>query len=817
MQHQLPARAHRSLLKLAHVMGEEVMTVPIMVYDDIGDGTPAYTTPHAIFVARSVIEKEPHNLAVYVGHEILHHVVNDPLASSLYKHELVNVAADYIINYILKSIYGLDVRKAGVPGIYDTKFKSKSLMEACAILAKNGYERKGCGCLHKVTNPALYRVAGIIRDRLNEHSSLAHLKLGTVREIVKLTKEQDQQLFDELRPRFWRMQFGVNTAALNYDLMLRALYGRLVAPTVRYDIRKDMPYLAHEHAIALSVATAKLRDMTRNDPATALTFAQHILAFLSNWGTTHWKRDLIEKQLVRISKLKEKRKHKSFFSKSEREKFKRSIERARKKIQKLDKESDLPAMVIDENRVRVRPRGDKASTGMAIFEAINLKEDQLPRMMRTDLMHFVKRVARRHTRALRDLYEGRNRLESYINNTPKAKVSSVLEKSEEETHDHELEMAERQNVPRIAPKPIIVPKSKKKKADDEDGDISDVVAKVPKGKPGQAEEEEIITIGKDTPEEDVAEASQGDAEDESGDISDDDLDEGEVGDELGQTENMPTGGGGRELSLGEGEPDAESKASVAMKTLDIVGRNSAMLKRILIEADMFMDKLAHASRARVDPEANLDRTYTFGNDVQRADTSALVKLARQNTRLAFFADFANHALLQHSGTAPRRGSLIVALDCSGSMMGERYTIAAGFALAMFRIMSDTQRGVALIKFASNVDGVYVCDEKVPVDMLELLDCLTSPSYGGTCFDAAFEQALLLQETFGWDNTQFILTTDGDGVISGPVLAAVQEKMRVTAISVGYHAKPVRGVADARLIRSMDELRQGLITVAQTVL
>ena len=246
--------------------------------------------------------------------------------------------------------------------------------------------------------------------------------------------------------------------------------------------------------------------------------------------------------------------------------------------------------------------------------------------------------------------------------------------------------------------------------------------------------------------------------------------------------------------------------------------NVKMLSKILVEANFFEEKLARASKTRIDENSLIDSTYTYGDEIQRADTSGLVKLVDDATRLSFYADVANHALLQHAGTSPRRGSFVICLDCSGSMAGEPYTIAAGFTLAMFKVLQDTQRGCALVKFASNVDGVYVCDTDVPVDFKRLLQSLTTPSLGGTNFDCAFEQSLLIQDTFGWSNTQLILVTDGCGVISKPALEACSEKMRITGVVVASKGRPViTGIHDMRYIQSVSDLRNGLVGIGRGIL
>ncbi len=866
MNVELPPRAQRSLLKLAALMGEQVLYVPLEVVDVNPGDAPAYTDLSGIYVSRRIIEREPQNLGVYVAHEIMHHVIDDALASSLYDHDTVNIAADYLINYILKQVFGMDVRRVGIPGVYSTKYRNKTLMEACAYYVKKEGENealRGCGCKVGLTHPIIYSTAIAVRRLLAEHSMFSHLRFGEVREIVKLTSEEEQATFQELRDKFWRARFSSGTS-INFDLLVRAIYGRLYAGTVRYDIRKDMPRLSHEHSVALAIRTDKLRSMTRNDPASSLLFATNLVKTLSSWGSPSWRQNLIDKQLSRIDKLENKIENRQFYSKRERLGFRKSIKRSRQKIEKLKNEKPLVHFLTDENRVEVRPTRDK-STGSAMIEAITIKEDHLPRMKKADIMEFARRVSRTEFKKLREIYEAKGKLAEYIRNTPKSKVSSVLEKEgpkSEHAHDH----PERQDVPKIDPKPVIIVKTKREIKDEKKAErlrakaekerlkaekkAAKEKAKTPKGKEGDAEyelpddsenEEDQDSIqdddsddnedsdgapetksGKDKKRKRNRDDEQDEEEPDADDLEitkDEDEAEFQVSDSKSDQATLQKGDSEQAQASAGGESDGsgESAASLELKTLELVSLNDKLLKKILIEADVFAEKLAHVSKSRMDPNVHLDRTYMFGDDVQRADTSSLVKLANDHTKLAFYADLANHALLQNSGTMPRRGSAIIALDCSGSMSGDRYVIAAGFALAMFRVMSDTKRGCALIKFASNVDGMYVCDERVPVDMMTLIQSLVSPSWGGTNFDSAFEQAILIQETFDWKNTQMILVTDGEGVVSPSVLRSASEKMRITGVIVGWYAKTIKGLSDVKHIRSPEELRQGLIHTAKTIL
>lgn len=839
----LPPRAQRSLQRLADMMGEEVLQLPIEIFDDANTPYPAYTTPHAIHIGQSVVDHEPHRINVYVAHEILHHVIYDPLASALYQPDVVNSATDYIINYVLKLVYGLDVRKVNHAGLYSGKFRSRDVLGACIFLTKRAEEYEAektsaCGCDHTFADPLIVRLAHRVAEQLQERPELAHLNLGNLREIVTLDGEDLERQFQELNAHFARLTMR-RSAPLDMEMLLRAVYGRLAAKTVRYDIRRDMPELSLEHTIALGLRVDKLRKMTRNDPPASILFTEQIIDTLMSWGTTSWKEMLIAKQEERIKQLRTKIKERRRFSKYERIKFKESIKRARRKIGKLRSEVPLSSLLYVENRARVRAVAVKNSTGAELMGMLEIKDDHLPRLRPTDLSHWTRRVARTVYRHLAELYTMHGRIEDFIQRSKKKAVSSIIE--HDDSHSpRDQTTHERQVIPQVARGPILptqqeLERQEKQAAKDEaKAERAAERAKKARTKLLEKLERENARRAKKgldplpIPPEDGAQQEEDEDENEDGavdadeTVSDSETEIDEDSEQAEPAEAMPDGtidvslaAGGR--GMGGEDTRKETTAEVDLRTLDSVRTNMSILKKILIEADVFSEKLANASRSQIDLNAVLDRTLTFGDDVQRADTSALVKLAHEHTKLAFYADLANHSLLQNSGTEPRRGSVIIALDCSGSMAGDPYVIGAGFALAVLRAMTETNRGCALIKFASNVDGMYVCDVGVPVDMSTLIQALTTPSFGGTDFNCALSQAVLIQDTFNWQNTQMILVTDGHGKINNRLMAEASKRMRVTALSVGYQSILVQGVADAKRITSLDQLRAGLVTLGRAVL
>jgi len=224
------------------------------------------------------------------------------------------------------------------------------------------------------------------------------------------------------------------------------------------------------------------------------------------------------------------------------------------------------------------------------------------------------------------------------------------------------------------------------------------------------------------------------------------------------------------------------KSSPRLQALETLAANPKVFKSILRNALEFGEKLISKSTSSVSESGLIDRTLSFGNDLSRTPASELGRLGNMYTQLSFLVDLANSNLLQYADTDPRRSPLILELDCSGSMTGKRYELAAGFCFSLIRKMQTSNRGCALIKFTDEVDEVFVWDGN-KVSLATLLKALSTPSLQGTDFDTALTEAFSVHRRQGWVRSQVLLITDGYGSISPSVQALKPSGCKVTAILV----------------------------------
>lgn len=244
-------QARHSLEVLAQKMGTpEILTVPIHVFDSKPVGITAYTTMDGIYIAKSVLETEPHNVGGYVAHEILHHVIVDPGLNSLYDGYRLNIAEDYKINQVIQELWGYDVSKYGTKGLRSKKYDRLSLSDTCKAIFPDGTV-KGCGHLQTgATHPVVLNVAMSLRKRFHVLEKTRHLKLPKPRVLTPIPeREYEAEVFQVMSRRYKELRFHTDLTNVDVDDMVRILWARFFLPEVTYNtgaLQEPMPLTLSE-------------------------------------------------------------------------------------------------------------------------------------------------------------------------------------------------------------------------------------------------------------------------------------------------------------------------------------------------------------------------------------------------------------------------------------------------------------------------------------------------------------------------------------------------------------------------------------------
>lgn len=150
-----------------------------------------------------------------------------------------------------------------------------------------------------------------------------------------------------------------------------------------------------------------------------------------------------------------------------------------------------------------------------------------------------------------------------------------------------------------------------------------------------------------------------------------------------------------------------------------------------------------------------------------------------------------HQLLEYDMKPKRRqilGPLLVALDCSSSMHGDRITWAVGVALALADTARRQRRSAGLVAFNEAIQREFIWPRgAVPPE--QLMDLAGLDAAGGTNFDRPIRWALdQIRQAPAFHRADIVLITDGECDLNPDTLDALnharRQGVRVLSILIG---------------------------------
>jgi uncharacterized protein with von Willebrand factor type A (vWA) domain len=132
-----------------------------------------------------------------------------------------------------------------------------------------------------------------------------------------------------------------------------------------------------------------------------------------------------------------------------------------------------------------------------------------------------------------------------------------------------------------------------------------------------------------------------------------------------------------------------------------------------------------------------------GNDIKKLLPMEFSGLIHPSLKRKFYRDFASRQLLQYEmvGEAEAgKGPIILCIDASGSMSGQKNEWARAVALAVTSIAHREKRAVYVIEFTSVVTGEWYFDPKGGIDPEVATDFAMSFHGGGTDITRALDKA-----------------------------------------------------------------------------
>ena len=176
----------------------------------------------------------------------------------------------------------------------------------------------------------------------------------------------------------------------------------------------------------------------------------------------------------------------------------------------------------------------------------------------------------------------------------------------------------------------------------------------------------------------------------------------------------------------------------------------------------------------------------LGRDLSRALTSELAMLASPQTMPLFLRKYQRGQIKQYQRREPiyrGMGDIICCLDESDSTEGDPAAWGKAVALTLLEIAADSGRCFALIHFSG--PGSFRTDIFRPggYTMADKVDAAETFLGGGTDFRTPMDQALLLMELGGFENSDIVFITDGECALPDAYVERLQAEQSARRFTV----------------------------------
>lgn len=173
---------------------------------------------------------------------------------------------------------------------------------------------------------------------------------------------------------------------------------------------------------------------------------------------------------------------------------------------------------------------------------------------------------------------------------------------------------------------------------------------------------------------------------------------------------------------------------------------------------------------------------TLGNDILKTLPSELALLARKETEAAFYKKAMDSNLLVYDHKKREklnRGPLIIFVDTSDSMSGEKGYVSKAIVACLHSIAQKEKRWLSVIVFSGgkrNKEFIFDPQKPSPDRFVEMLTLFYG---GGTSFEESVDLGLKRLEDSNFRGADFIFLSDFDGLIDEEHLRQVQHIKKTT--------------------------------------
>ena len=164
-------------------------------------------------------------------------------------------------------------------------------------------------------------------------------------------------------------------------------------------------------------------------------------------------------------------------------------------------------------------------------------------------------------------------------------------------------------------------------------------------------------------------------------------------------------------------------------------------------------------------------SVSIGDKIEDTIPSERMNLVNEVTKRDFHRRYAEHQLITYekeSNKEKNKGPVIVCVDTSGSMSGDREIWSKAMAIAMLDIAQLQKRDYACIIFDSYANAPIIIekDEAAPQ---KIIDIAENNRGGGTNFEAPLKEALDLIKDSRFVQSDILFITDGECDVSDAFL------------------------------------------------
>lgn len=225
-------------------------------------------------------------------------------------------------------------------------------------------------------------------------------------------------------------------------------------------------------------------------------------------------------------------------------------------------------------------------------------------------------------------------------------------------------------------------------------------------------------------------------------------------------------GRGKGLQWGRGAT-YEQKLELAKR----MGQNET-LRRIAELAGRMVAVALEVQRTRTQEVEEEIQDLVLGRDLDKLAPSDLALLGATNPLLKklFYIRYAQATLAEFvldGLDVEGRGPIIIAVDNSGSMGGQKEVWSKAVLFALLRVAQDQKRDVVVLHFDEDISRTDKF-ENGKMQMRDLLDTLEFFSGGGTNFNSWMEAAITQAGRSRFDKADVVVITDGYGHIAPDV-------------------------------------------------